>query len=178
MKTVGCVALGLVLAASLGYPQDTPGDKPGTQADSKKCDLAKVETRIYCERCDAFPSEADIEKGACKKCKEKVQQVSACVKTAFRCHKHGESEVLHSRRCCRPEVKDCCAEVTLLSRVMYKCDACGQSSLTEKGVRHLKDPCDGKVARTCEKSGTFPHGGEETVKADEAPKPRQGDTPK
>lgn len=174
MKTVGCVALGLVLCAGLSYSQDPP--KEDKSAD-KKCDLTKVEKRSYCSRCDSFPVEAEIEKGTCKKCKTKIEQLNACVKSAFKCRMHGDSEVLHSKRCCKPEVKDCCGEVSILAREMFKCEGCGQSALTEKTVRHLKEPCDGKVARTCEKSGTFPHGGEEkTVKGNEPPK--SGDTPK
>ena len=173
MKTVICTALGLVLCAGLGYPQESPAGKTGS--DAKKCDVSKVENRAFCKGCEAFPAETDIEKGACKKCKTKVQQVATCVKSAFRCRMHGDNEVLHSRRCCKPEVKDCCNEVVTLARVEYRCDACNQRGPSEKEVVHLKDKCEGKVARTCEKSGTFPHGGEE-FKADEAPKPT--DAPK
>ena len=167
MNTVIGAVLGLVLAAGVGYPQETPAGK--APAEPKKCDLSKVENRAYCLRCHEFPATADIEKGACKKCKSKVEQVSTCVKTAFPCKMHGDKEVLHSKRCCKPEVKTCCVETTLLSRIEFWCDACGQRGPTEKDVVHLREKCEGKVAKTCELSGTFPHGGEE-YRAGETPK--------
>src|SRR6266850_2324714 len=147
MKTVICTALGLVLAAGLSHPQETPA---GKASELKRCDLAKVENRAYCKGCDAFPAEADIEKGACKKCKTRVEQVPTCVKSAFKCRRHGDNEVLHSKRCCKPEVKDCCNEVITLARIEYRCDGCNQRGPTEKEVIHLKEKCEGKVARTCE----------------------------
>jgi len=165
MKTVICTALGLVLAAGLSYPQEPAGAKSTGLPAEKKCDVAKAENRAYCKACAMWPAATEIEKGACKKCTEKVTQVLTCVKAAYKCRMHGESEVLHSKRCCKPEVKDCCAESITLARVEFACDACGQRGLAEKEVKHSKEPCDGKVARTCEKSGTFPHGGEE-FKAD------------
>ncbi|HZL73155.1 MAG TPA: hypothetical protein VFC86_11875 [Planctomycetota bacterium] len=172
MKTVVCTALGLVLAAGLSHPQE-PAGSAGTP--EKRCDAAKVENRAFCMGCEGFPAAADIEKGACKKCKTKVMDVPTCVKSAFKCRMHGDNEVLHSKRCCKPEVKDCCNEVTTLARVEYRCEACNQRGFVEKEVRHVKEGCAGKIARTCEKSGTFPHGGEE-IKAEGAPKP--ADAPK
>ena len=167
MKRVVHWALGLALAASLGFTQEPAGSK---ESAGKKCDAAKVESRAYCKGCEGFPGAADIDKGACKKCKTKVTDVPTCVKAAFKCRMHGDNEVLHSKRCCKPEVKDCCNEVTTLARVEYRCEACHQRSFVEKEIRHEKDECAGKIVRTCEKSGTFPHGGEE-VKAEGTPKP-------
>lgn len=172
MKSAVCMALGLVFAASLGYSQDPP--KMGAEGE-KKCDLTKVENRTYCKGCDAFPTDAEVEKGACKKCKTKVEQVATCVKKAYPCRAHGDSEVVHSKRCCKPEVKDCCKETTILARIEYRCDACHARGLTEKEVRHSSEKCEGKIAKTCEKSGTFPHGGEES-KVEGTPKP--ADAPK
>ncbi|HKS16962.1 MAG TPA: hypothetical protein VJU16_06595, partial [Planctomycetota bacterium] len=145
MKTVICTALGLVLAAGLSYPQDTSAARKS--AADKKCDTVKVENRAFCKGCEAFPAATDIEKGACKKCKVQVQQVATCVKSAYKCRMHGDSEVLHSKRCCKPEVKDCCNEVTTLAKVEFKCEGCAARGATEKEVKHSKDPCDGKVAR-------------------------------
>jgi len=77
----------------LGNAQDslpTPRRPRNRQAEPKKCDLAKVEPRLWCSKCGKFlPGAGDIDKvGACRTCKTKPDQVDACVKSCFTCKMH------------------------------------------------------------------------------------------
>jgi hypothetical protein len=142
------------LIGTLGFAQD-----PTTRNDIPECDLATVEDRPYCPRDAVFLQPDQIERSRHMACGTEIANVPACVKSAFPCKMHGDGWVLHSRRCCPINVKDCCVETTVLSRVEYVCLTCRRRHVTER-VAHESSKCPtGSVVRTCAKSSLYPHGG-------------------
>lgn len=147
-------ALVVGLFGTLGFAQD-----PTRRNDVPECDLGTIQDRPYCPRCSMFPPPEAIERGRHLACETVIENVAACVKSAFPCKMHGDGWVLHSRRCCPINVKDCCIETVYLSRVEYVCTNCRRRHVTER-VPHTSSKCPpGSVVRTCEKSTLYPHGG-------------------
>jgi hypothetical protein len=162
MKTIATAALGVLVLAGSAFTQEKPGQPPPVPETRRQCDLTRLENRVYCAMCQVYPEADQVEKDLHLKCQTKVETVPVCLKTAYQCKMHGDGMVLHARRCCPVGVKDCCIDLTVASRVEYKCDTCLKRSPKEMQVVHVNTKCPGKIVRTCEKSGTFPHGGEPT----------------
>lgn len=131
----------------------------GAPQEEKACDLAKTEVRDYCAGCKAWPAADQIEKGACKKCKAKIDKAETCIKVCWVCPKmHGGKPQRHAKDCCG--AKGCCTETPILALVWYSCDGCPGKAMKEADVKHA-DKCAGKVKKSCAESNTFPHGGTE-----------------
>jgi hypothetical protein len=156
------LAVFLAAIAVLAVPQEKPGD----------CDLIKVEERNWCPVCRVFPDDAALNAAGKvhERCGTAVESKAACVKSAFPCTQHGAGQVLHSRRCCPVNIRDCCNEVVVLAKVEYKCLACGARGVAPDQVMHGNDRGREDVVPVCPKSGTFPHGGT-AFPAFGAPKP-------
>lgn len=142
--------------------QDPPAPAPPkkeepAKKDVLKCDMAKVEQRDWCDKCQKFLATWEVAKGACKTCATKTVKLNACVKIAYLCRMHGNK--LHRKQCSgTPQLL---IEKTFCARVLYQCDKCSATSTSDKGFPHSVEKCDGKLSKVCEKSGEFPHGGEE-----------------
>ena len=158
MKRIALASLAAAVLGGLALAQDMGGGM-GSKPQEKACDVSKVEARDYCATCKAWPASDQIEKGNCKTCKGKVEKAETCVKTCFTCKMHG-APTRHSKNCCG--AKGCCTESPVLALVWYKCDACAAKARKETDVKHATETCAGKIAKTCEQSGAFPHGGEES----------------
>jgi hypothetical protein len=127
--------------------------------DEKPCDLAKIELRSYCGACKAWPSSDQVDKGACRRCKGKVEPLETCIKVYWDCPRMHDTPKRHAVSCC-PDRK-CCREVPVLALVWRECGGCRARALKEKDLRHLKDGCGGSVRKVCALSEKFPHGGVE-----------------
>ena len=139
--------------------QDMGGGAPA-QDEEKACDLSKVELREYCSGCKAWPSSEQVDKGACKKCKTRVEKVETCVKIYWDCPKmHEGKSKRHAKNCCAS--KTCCKETPSLALVWRGCDACKAKALKEAEFKHANDTCTGKTRKLCGESTKFPHGGAE-----------------
>ncbi|HZN63535.1 MAG TPA: hypothetical protein VFC90_14115 [Planctomycetota bacterium] len=148
------------LAAALMCGWTPAQDMGGGAQEEKACDLSKTEQRDYCAGCKTWPAADQIEKGACKKCKGKVEKAETCVKVCWVCPKmHGGQPKRHSKDCCG--VKGCCTETPILALVWYVCDGCQGKAMKEADVKHAGEKCEGKIKKTCAESNKFPHGGTE-----------------
>ncbi|MBI4566175.1 MAG: hypothetical protein HY716_15930 [Planctomycetes bacterium] len=152
MKRLVSVVMLVGLGSMVAFSQDK-----GMGAGDQDCPLSKVEQRDYCASCKKVCGKDDVDKGACKACKGKTEKADVCVRKCFSCPKAHGTPKYHSKDC--GAAPGCCKESEVVALVIFKCDECGASGRTQKDVKH-KD-CDGEVKKTCEKSGTFPHGGEE-----------------
>ena len=148
------LAVFLAAMAVLALPQEKPAEPAG-------CDVIKMEDRTWCPACRVFPGDAALDTAGKihERCGTAVVRKSACVKSAYPCTQHGTGRVLHSRRCCPVNIRDCCNEVVDLATVEYKCLACGARGVAPDQVMHGNDRGREDVVPTCSKSGTFPHGG-------------------
>ncbi|HEY3226590.1 MAG TPA: hypothetical protein VGK61_06340 [Planctomycetota bacterium] len=159
MRRIAMASLAAAFLCGLTRAQDMGGGMESKPQD-KACDVSKVEARDYCATCKAWPASDQIEKGNCKTCKGKVEKAETCVKVCFVCPKmHRGGTKHHSKACC--DAKGCCTETPILALVGYKCDACAAKARKETDVKHATENCAGKIVKTCEQSGKFPHGGEE-----------------
>lgn len=127
--------------------------------DEKACDVSKTEIRDYCPGCKGWPASDRIEKGACKKCKGRIERAETCIKVFWDCPTIHGKPVRHAKNC--EASKDCCKERPSLARVSYFCDACKGKGKKEGDVKHAAEKCEGKIRETCSESTKFPHGGEE-----------------
>lgn len=146
MKTL---ILALALFGTL-LPQDKPAAGPA-------CDLAKVEDADWCPKCKKAVAKEGLEGDKCKICMTATEKVKVCVKMWIpRCGMHEQHP--HLENCCKS--KKCCVMTADKSPIVYKCLGCGQSAREEAKVVHDAKDHEKKVVRTCEASGTAPHGGE------------------
>ena len=136
---------------------------------SKACDLKTVEDGLYCEDCEEILEGDAIEKklycAACyesateaEETPEKATKIKVCVKSAFQCPDCSELSP-SAGTCAECDVK--LEKATVKARVIFACQECGTAAdkeglCDEEDCREMK----AKVVRTCDQSGTFPHGHE------------------
>lgn len=128
--------------------------------EEKACDLRKTEPRDYCAGCRVWPASDQIDKGACKTCKSRVEKVETCVKVYWDCPTaHDGKPKRHAKNC--GVSPTCCKERPSLARVGFACESCKAKALKEADLRHAGDKCAGPIKKLCGESTRFPHGGVE-----------------
>jgi hypothetical protein len=127
--------------------------------EEKPCDVSKTELREYCATCRIWPASVQIEKGACLKCRSKVERIETCIKVCWDCPKIHATPRRHAKDC--RAAKGCCKETPSLAIVSYFCDVCKSKAAMEAAVKHVTEACEGTIKKTCAESGKFPHGGNE-----------------
>jgi hypothetical protein len=144
-------ALALVLlAAPLAAQEDAK--KP-----SNPCPLAKVEDGLWCGKCKKIREKEQLADGKCKDCQSEPDKVKLCVIDWIpRCGMHNQQP--HLKDCCKS--KFCCKHEINKSPVTFKCAGCGQASRDEAKIAHDGKEHEKRVVKSCEASGTQPHGGE------------------
>jgi len=152
------IALALLAAAAVAL---SAGAADLVQEGEKKpgaaCDLATVEDAAWCFKCKKPREAAQLDGDKCKECMTPTEKIKVCVKKWIpRCGMHGQSP--HLENCCKS--KKCCVFETSKLPVVFKCVACGQSAREEGKIAHDAKEHDKKAVKTCEGSGTQPHGGE------------------
>lgn len=151
MKTLPAV---LVLLCALAPLAAQEGEK---KAAGPPCDLAKVEEAIWCPKCKKAREKDQLDGDKCKVCQTATEKLQVCVKTWIaRCGMHEQHP--HAECCCKS--KKCCVSEVNKSPVVFKCLGCGQMAREEGLIAHDPKEHEKKVVRTCEASGTAPHGGE------------------
>ena len=145
-------ALSLICALSLAvWAQE------GEKKAPIPCDAATVEDAVWCPKCKKPRETAQLDGEKCKDCQTATEKIKVCVKKWIpRCGMHGQSP--HLENCCKS--KKCCVFETSKLPVVFKCVACGQSAREEGKIAHDAKEHDKKAVKTCEGSGTQPHGGE------------------
>ncbi|MBI4564813.1 MAG: hypothetical protein HY716_09005 [Planctomycetes bacterium] len=157
MKKFGALTVAMAFVCALLAGKDRDGMETRQESAEKRCNLSKVVQRVYCPECKKVCGKGDAEKGICKTCKGKVELAEVCIKNCYSCPIMHGSQKYHSRYCCG--AAGCCVKIEVVALVIYKCEKCGASDRVVKNIKH--DKCDGKIIKTCERSGRFPHGGEE-----------------
>jgi len=143
------VALSLLLA----HPLLQEGEKKA----SIPCDVAAVEDAAWCSKCKKFREAAQLDGEKCKECATPTEKIKACVKKWIpRCGMHNQGP--HLENCCKS--KFCCKLETIKSPAGFKCMECGASAREEAKITHDPKPHEKKAVKTCDASGTQPHGGE------------------
>ena len=121
------------------------------------CDLATVEDASWCSKCKKVREKEQVEADKCKECQTAVDKIKVCVKKWVpSCGMH--QQVPHLEPCCKSKM--CCKLQTVKSPVILKCGGCGQSAREEKEIKHDAKNHEQKIVKSCEVSGTQPHGGE------------------
>jgi hypothetical protein len=150
MRNLPAVLILLSALAPLGAQE---GDKKA----GPPCDLATVEDATWCSKCKKFREKEQLDGEKCKDCQTVTEKMQVCVKKWIpRCGMHGQTP--HLENCCKS--KKCCVMETSRSPIVYKCIGCGQMAREEGKIVHDPKEHDKKAIRTCEASGTAPHGGE------------------
>ena len=127
------------------------------KASSIPCDLAAVEDVAWCSKCKKTREKEQLDGEKCKECQTATEKIKVCVKKWIpRCGMHGQTP--HLENCCKS--KKCCVFETQKVPVVFKCMGCGQSSRDEGKIAHDAKAHEMKIVKTCESSGTQPHGGE------------------
>jgi hypothetical protein len=143
--------LAVVLLAALA-PEFSQEKKAGPA-----CDLATIEDASWCPKCKKLREKEQLADDKCKECQTPVEKIKVCVKKWIpRCGMHNQEP--HLECCCKSRM--CCKLFTDKSPVVFKCEGCGQTARTEAEIKHDSKAHDPKIVKTCEASGTRPHGGE------------------
>src|SRR5688572_33477079 len=125
MKLIaGAAVAGILTLAGWSRFQDNPLNPVVKPADKRPCDVLRIERLAYCPTCNTYPSEDEIRSSQHTPDKGRIVLIPTCMKVAYPCKMHGDSWVLHARRCCPVNVKDCCTDLTVMSKVEYRCDTC------------------------------------------------------
>jgi hypothetical protein len=147
-------AVAAILVLSVALPSALP------QEAAKKgipCDLATVEEALWCAKCKKFREKEQLEGEKCKECQTPVDKIKVCVKKWIpSCGMHQQTP--HLEPCCKSKM--CCKLQTLKSALVFRCEGCGQSAREEKDIKHDAKSHEQKIVKSCEASGTQPHGGE------------------
>jgi hypothetical protein len=142
-------ALSALSAAALTQDAEK---KPGLP-----CDVGTIEDGIWCPKCKKAREKDQLDGEKCKICMTVTEKLKVCVKKWIpRCGMHGQQP--HLENCCKS--KKCCVFETLKVPLIYKCSGCGQSAREEEKIAHDAKDHEKKIVKTCESSGTQPHGGE------------------
>ena len=144
--------LALVCVLSLGLSAQDAEKKPGAP-----CDAATIEDAVWCFKCKKPREKEQLDGEKCKDCHSDTEKIKVCVKKWIpRCGMHNQSPHLES--CCKS--KFCCKFETIKSPLTFKCEGCGKTARDEAKIEHDAKVHEKKVSKTCEASGTQPHGGE------------------
>ena len=140
------------LACILGLSAPAQEAKKGNP-----CDTAAVEEGFWCSKCKKIREKEQVDADKCKECQTAVDKIKVCVKKWIpSCGMHQQTPHLES--CCKSKM--CCKLQTIKSPVVFRCEGCGQSAREEKDVKHDAKTHEQKLVKSCEASGTQPHGGE------------------
>jgi hypothetical protein len=140
------LVLFLVLAL---IPQEPPKPAP-------PCDLAKIEDALWCSKCKKAREKDQIVEEKCKVCQGPLDKLKVCVKEWIpRCGMHMAP---HLDNCCKS--KQCCKHEIVKVPVGFRCEGCGAFALEEAKIAHDPKEHPPKAVRSCEGSGSAPHGGE------------------
>ena len=121
------------------------------------CDLATIEDATWCSKCKKPREKEQLDGTKCKDCQTETEKLKVCVKKWIpRCGMHGQTP--HLENCCKS--KKCCVFEASKSPIVYVCEGCGQSAREEGKIAHDAKAHEKKAVRSCELSGTAPHGGE------------------
>ena len=143
------IALAL-LCALPAVPQDAAKKGPA-------CDLAAIEDAVWCAKCRKPREKEQLDGTKCKDCQTETEKLKVCVKKWIpRCGMHEQKP--HLENCCKS--KKCCVLEASKSPIVYTCEGCGQSAHAEDKITHDAKAHEKKAMRSCELSGTAPHGGE------------------
>ena len=164
MKILPAALVLLCALAPLGAPFDSApwaclaqDKQEGAKKDGPPCDLATVEDAIWCPKCKKDREKEQLDGDKCKVCMTVTEKLKVCVKKWIpRCGMHEQKP--HLENCCKS--KKCCVMVADKSPIVFKCLGCGQSARDEGKIAHDAKDHEKKVVKTCEASGTQPHGGE------------------
>lgn len=148
MKTLALAAALLGIASAM--PQEAA--KKGNP-----CDLATVEDAAWCSKCKKIREKEQLDGEKCKECQTATDKIKVCVKKWIpSCGMHQQAP--HTESCCKSKM--CCKFQTIKAPLVFRCEGCGQSAREEKDVKHDAKAHEQKLAKSCEASGTQPHGGE------------------
>lgn len=145
--------VGLALASFLvaAWAQE-PARKPGSP-----CDAAAVEDGLWCGKCRKLREKEQLADEKCKDCGTVPDKLKVCVKKWIpRCGMHNQQP--HLKECCAS--KFCCKWETVKTPLAFRCEGCGQAARSEADLKHDAKDHEKKVVKSCEGSGTQPHGGE------------------
>ena len=146
------LALALACLLSLGVSAQDGEKKPGAP-----CDVATVEDAVWCPKCKKAREAAQLDGEKCKECQTATEKLKVCVKKWIpRCGMHGQTP--HLECCCKS--KKCCVLEASKSPITFKCEGCGKTAHDEAKIEHDAKAHEKKIVKTCEASGTQPHGGE------------------
>ena len=150
--TPSTIAWSLMFAAAL-----TLSAQEGEKKAPLPCDAATVEDTVWCFKCKKPREAAQLDGEKCKECQTVTEKIKVCVKKWIpRCGMHNQGP--HLECCCKS--KFCCKPETIKSPLTFRCEGCGQSARDEAKIAHAEKAHDKKVVKSCEASGTQPHGGE------------------
>lgn len=148
MRTL--LALSIILALTSLAAQEPPKKGP-------PCDVATVEEAAWCAKCKKWREKEQLDGVKCKECSSETEKVKVCVKKWIpRCGMHEQKP--HLDHCCKS--KKCCVMETSRSPVGFLCEGCGQFAREEGKIAHDAKEHEKKVVKSCELSGSAPHGGE------------------
>ena len=143
------------LAAST--PPGASQDKQDAAKKGHPCDLATVEDALWCPKCKRLREKEQVDGEKCKECQTATEKIKVCVKKWVpSCGMH--QQVPHTKPCCGSKM--CCKIQTNKSPVIFKCEGCGATARDEKELKHDAKNHEKTAVKTCEASGTQPHGGE------------------
>jgi hypothetical protein len=147
----------LKIALALLFALAPVAAQEGAKKPGPACDLATVEDAVWCSKCKKPREKEQLEGTKCKDCQTETEKLKVCVKKWIpRCGMHEQKP--HLENCCKS--KKCCVLEASKSPVVYVCEGCGQSAREEAKIAHDAKAHDKKSIRSCELSGTAPHGGE------------------
>lgn len=141
-----CTIVGVLALSLMGPLQDA--DQP--------CDLKEVKQEPYCSICKTLDPKVD-DKGLCEGCGVTPLKVDVCIKVHFVC-RGCDKKLAEDKACCGDGGNE---KVTTKARVVLRCEACGLAGKIE-GDDCTAPECKvagKKIRRTCDLSGTWPHGG-------------------
>jgi hypothetical protein len=146
-----------VFVALFALSMALPSVLPQEAKKGIPCDLAAVEEASWCAKCKKIREKEQVEADKCKECQTAVDKIKVCVKKWIpSCGMH--QQVPHLEPCCKSKM--CCKLQTIKSPLVFKCEGCGQAARDEKEIKHDAKNHEQKIVKSCEGSGTQPHGGE------------------
>lgn len=142
-------------------PKEPEKKEEGAKTPFKKpdvlCDCKKIAKGMFCAKCDRMLAIEDMRNGVCKRCEEKPKKIDLCVKRYFMVDgdpgSKSEKPILKDGKLYDFPYED-------KARIVYLCEACGESNDSQYDVKHKPDCTNKTTLKVCTKSGTPPHGGD------------------